>query len=136
MSIPPWLKAHLETVAGAPIGARNARPLLCPRCHAWTLVGLDADLLAFTARTDPTPLTAAGELVAALTSRTTYDLTQTGGHLQLWLRDPEHLRAHPPGTGPNDVLPAHRCRQQLGGHLVTTSRHATTAHALPDRPAY
>lgn len=134
--MPGWLSRHLENQAGAPLGARHAKPRLCP-CSAWTLVGLDADTLAFTARVDPTPLTADGELAALLTARPTYTLTLANSRLQLDDRDRWRMAGRPPGrhTGPGvpyDVVPAHRCGQQLAAHLVATTNLAPTTTARRD----
>lgn len=130
--IPTWIARQIADRDGAPLGARYAKPNLCT-CGTWTLLGLDGDALAFTARVDPTPLTAQGELVALLTSRPTYTLTRTSQRLVLDDRDPWRTAGRPAGTPGADyaVVPAHRCHQTLTGHLTTTwptALHATTTH--------
>lgn len=120
--IPTWLAHHLEETAGAPVGARYAKPRYC-RCGRLTVVGLDADVLAFTVRVDPTPLTPAGELAAAITGRPTYELASLVGRLVLDRREPDHLTGRPPFPGATyDVLPAHDCAApDYTGRLVASS---------------
>lgn len=131
--IPTWLQRHLETQTGAPLAARTAKPRLC-HCGAWTLVGLDADTIATTARVDPTPLTAAGELTCILTARPTYDLTRVVGRLQLDPRDSHDMRGRPPAApgARYDVVPAHVHGQALTGPLTTDTVHAPAAAAARD----
>ncbi|WP_426566401.1 hypothetical protein ACPPVT_07595 [Angustibacter sp. McL0619] len=125
--MPGWLARHLEDQAGAPLGARTAKPRLCP-CGAWTLLGLDAAVLARTARVDPTPLTTQGELVALLAGRPTYILTNAGGRLHLDHRDRYRTTGRPPHPGAAyDVVPTHQCGTHLTGHLVTTTNLAPAA---------
>jgi hypothetical protein len=138
--IPTWLKTQLETAAGAALGARHAKPNLCRRCTTWTLVGLDADTLAFTARADPTNLTPAGELAALLGGRGTYTLTRTGNHHDLDDRDTHRITGRPPAASSARyaVLPAHRCGQPFTGPLaapwpaaLTSAAPSPTADLIP-----
>jgi hypothetical protein len=116
MTLTTWMARVLADRGGAPLGARYAAPRL-HHCGAWTLVGLDDDVLAFTARVDPTPLTPAGELACVLAGRPTYDLTRRGTRRVLDARDDHALRARPPAApgARYDVLPAHRCHQPVPG---------------------
>lgn len=132
--IPTWIARQIADRDGAPPGARYARPNLCT-CGTWTLLGLDGDVLATTARVDPTPLTAQGELVALLTSRRTLTLTREGRRLVLDDRDPWRTAGRPAGApgAAYAVVPEHRCHQNLTAHLVTTWPTAltpTTTHQL------
>jgi hypothetical protein len=131
--IPTWLARAIADRDGAPLGARHAKPNLCARCSSWTLLGLDGDVLAHTARVDPTPLSAQGELVALLTSRRTWTLTRTGRHLALDDRDPWRTAGRPPGArnATYAVLPQHRCGTTLTGHLLAPWPAALTRS---DRP--
>ena len=134
------IKAHIKTAienrTGAPLGGRAATANL-HTCGAWTLLGYDADVLAWQARVDPTPLTTHGELAALLAGRPTYDLTQTGPRLQLDHRAPDHIAGRPPGhhatTGPFDVVPAHRCQERLDGNDVTGTTLRAPPRAVPVR---
>jgi hypothetical protein len=116
MTLTTWMARVLADRDGAPLGARYAAPRL-HHCGAWTLVGLDDDTLAFTARVDPTPLTPVGELACVLAGRPTYDLTRRGTRRVLDARDDHALRARPPAApgARYDVLPAHRCHQPVPG---------------------
>jgi hypothetical protein len=116
MTLTTWMARVLADRDGAPIGARYAAPRL-HHCGAWTLIGLDDDVLAFTARVDPIPLTPAGELACVLAGRPTYDLTRRGTRRVLDARDDHALRARPPAApgARYDVLPAHRCHQPVPG---------------------
>jgi len=125
MTLTPWMAHALATRDGAPLGARHPKPNLCPTCSAWTLIALDGDVLAHTARVDPTPLTPAGELACTLTGRATYDLSTAGGRFQLDHRDRYAIRSRPPAApgARYDVLPAHDHSPPLTGALVTGTVH-------------
>jgi hypothetical protein len=129
MTLTTWMARVLADRDGASPGARYAAPRLCLTCGAWTLVGLDDDTLAFTARVDPTPLTPAGELACVLAGRPTYDLIRRGTRRVLDARDDHALRARPPAVpgARYDVLPAHRCHQPVPG----TSAAAPTVTRTP-----
>lgn len=142
--IPTWLQRHLADTAGAPLGARYAKPRL-HTCGAWTLLGLDADTLAHTAHVDPTPLTTDGELTALLSGRRTYLLTRANGlgagRLVLDDRDRWRTRGRPAGQAGTDydVVPAHVCHRAFTGPLVTSSNLApatSTAAARDQAPPY
>lgn len=106
-TLPPWwhqLPTTRPTTARRPAGTTS-----CPTCHEPLLVGLDNDICAAPARTDPTPLTPLGEALAHLAGRPTYRLRRNGRHLELDHRT--HLEiTHQPADHPHhDVLPAHAC---------------------------
>jgi hypothetical protein len=130
MTLTTWMARVLADRDGAPLGARYAAPRL-HHCGAWTLIGLDDDVLAFQARVDPTPLTPAGELACVLAGRPTYDLTRRGVRLVLDARDDHALRARPPAApgARYDVLPAHRC------HCPVPGAHAASAVIRTPVPA-
>lgn len=135
MTLTTWMARILADRNGAPIGARYASPRL-HHCGAWTLVGLDDDLLAIQARVDPTPLTPAGELACVLAGRPTYDLTNRGGRRVLDLRDDYAIRARPPAApgARYDVLPAHRCHQPTPGvQAASTTPRVSTQTPPSDR---
>lgn len=128
----PWLVDHLRaTGALTETGlSRRARPRRCYRCRAWTVTGLDADVLALEAACDPTPLSALGEVLALATGRRTVDLVATRGRLELEQRWADHIAAFPPGSGHGDVLAEHRC-----GLPVPDSWAAPSTHPPPRRAA-
>jgi hypothetical protein len=133
MTLTTWMARVLADRDGASPGARYAAPRLCLTCGAWTLVGLDDDTLAFTARVDPTPLTPAGELACVLAGRPTYDLTRRGVRRVLDARDDYALRARPP-VAPGaryDVLPAHRCHQPVPGSSAAPAATRASAASRP-----
>lgn len=122
MSLPRWLQTPYRT------GTRAARLILCPRCGAPILSGLDADWCALTARVDPTPLTEAGEALALLTGRRTYDLIGRGDERLLSLRETEHIQA--PRRHP--VLATHECGKSLAAYAEkTTVLSRKPAPAIP-----
>lgn len=109
----PWLRRHLAntgvmTEEGI---TRKARPRRCRRCNAVIIVGLDADQCAVQVHADPTPLNAAGELLALAEGRRTLSLLVTGGGRVLEPRRPEDIRRLPPQAPGvrEDVLREHRC---------------------------
>jgi hypothetical protein len=135
MTLTTWMARVLADRDGAPLGARYAAPRL-HHCGAWTLIGLDDDVLAFQARVDPTPLTPAGELACVLAGRPTYDLTRRGVRLVLDARDDHALRARPPAApgARYDVLPAHRCHCPVpGAHAVPVVTRAPSPAQSTDR---
>lgn len=103
----------------APIGRRPQ--LLRHDCGAHVLVGLDADRCALTARVEPYPLTALGEVEALRAGRWTYRLLRGA----LDRRDRWNIPGHPP-TPEVPVLAAHVCGQPLP---------ATWLAPPPPRPA-
>jgi hypothetical protein len=122
MSLPRWLQTPYRT------GTRATRLILCPRCGAPILAGLDADWCALTAHVDPTPITPAGEAVALLAGRRTYDLIGRGDERTLSLRETEHIQA--PRRHP--VVPAHACGQSLAAFIEkTTVLSKKPAPAIP-----
>jgi hypothetical protein len=109
---------------------RRARAHLCPTCRQPTIAGLDHDRTAATARCDPQPLNALGELAATLTHRQTYSLTWRYNRWELDPRWPEHITAHPAGQPDNhfDVLAEHTCPDNTAG---TPPEHTTPSRAAP-----
>lgn len=131
------LRDHLaQTGRMQPDGTtRRAQPRLCRRCNAHVIVGLDCDLVALPAQVDPTPLTAAGEVVALAQARRTLRLTPDGGRHTLDYRDSWRITGHPAETCV--VLPEHRCGEPLAGALVapTDERPAAAADPIADPTA-
>lgn len=97
----------------------------CPRCHAWTLTGLDNPIMALAVRADPTPLDRRGEAIALLAGRGTYRLHLTPT-AQLRRRDHWQILGDP--ADPTDclVLPDHVCGQPLAPAIDKLTRHTTT----------
>ena len=101
---------HLATKGG-----RGVRASWCRVCGVAILSGLDADVCAFHAVVDATPLDAVGEMIALLADppRTTYTLDRLGHAPRLTRRRAYDLQARPAGMRADlktwDVLPAHRC---------------------------
>lgn len=90
--------------------ARRARARLCPKCGDPIMVGLDADVAAYPAKCDPTPLNALGEVQALMTGRATWHLNYIGGRYEINYRYAEHIKAHPAGSDPRvEVLAEHKC---------------------------
>lgn len=130
----PWtrLRDHL-IAAGAmtPDGTtRRAQPRRCRTCNAHVITGLDADRCALAVIADPTPLDAAGELLALVQGRRTFTLNHDSGRMVLNYRDDGRIRHRPPG-GDYDVLPAHVCGQPLPAVTSNTLPAASVA-ALPE----
>ncbi len=91
-------------------GARRAAYIdACRTCHATVWTGLDADIAAFTATADNTPLTHQGALLAVIAGRTTYTLDPRNA---LDRRDRWQLNT----PTRNRVLPEHRCHQPVPRH--------------------
>jgi hypothetical protein len=102
--IPGWLK---RTRGDA---TRAVQPRVCPRCLSLILVGLDADVAALTAHTDPDPIDTAGEVLALLAGRTTYDLApRPGGRRQLDYRAVWNIKAQ----RRYPVLVSHSCGRPI-----------------------
>lgn len=98
MSAPPAVLAAAADRSGLdPRQGRHARAGVCGRCGAPVLRGLDADRCAGQAVADPWPLTPAGEAVALLSDRLTYEAS--GRPLDLWLRDRWQIASHPADSG-------------------------------------
>lgn len=139
-AIPPAVLEHLQreghlTETGL---TRRARPRTCVRCQAWTVAGLDADILALEARCDPTPLSALGEVLALVDGRRTVDLIRTRGRLELEQRWGEHIDTFPAGGGHGDVLASHVCGQPIPATWSATSVHAPprSRTTTPTRPPF
>jgi hypothetical protein len=115
-SVPAWVTA-LETRTGttATLTSGRAIPRPCPTCHAWTLTGYDAPLLADTATVDPYAATPLQEAAALHLQIATYRLWGTPGRYQLTPRHTPGLRVlgrHPAATEATVVI-AHTCRPPL-----------------------
>lgn len=127
----PWLTQHLIraghiTETGI---SRHARIRTCARCHTPALVGLDDDICATEAATDPTPLNPLGEALALIDGRRTWNLTTTRNGYQLERRDNTHITTNPAGTHPRqDTLAEHRCHHPPPPPTLTTPSHITTTH--------
>jgi hypothetical protein len=109
MTLQPWLVEHIKTTTGAAPGARTARTRRCPDCHAHTLVGLDNDWAAMSARVDPAPLGYQGEALARLAGRATYALRRRGNTFRLARRDRWQIGARRNWPSPYDVVAEHAC---------------------------
>ena len=105
--IPAWLRRQLEAAGRLDSDGvtRGARTQPCPRkCGATVLAGLDADVCALTAFTDPQPISPLGEAAAVLDGRDTYDVWGRFG-VELDHRDATRI------AGPRrwPVVAAHQC---------------------------
>lgn len=114
--LPEWV---IETVAartGIDVreASRKARATVCPTCSAHVIVGLDADMCAFTARADPTPLSRIGEVLALAAHRATY--TYTGKPPRLDSRD------------------KYAITRASAAEVIVLPEHVCGAPALPTRP--
>lgn len=130
-----WLLEHLVTAGHlTETGiSRRARVRRC-HCRARILVGLDDIVAAFEARCDPTPLTALGEALAAVTGRRTWALRREGARYVLDPRTADDIAAWPAGTRQReDVLAEHVCgaAPPAGPQVALTS----FASARPPLPA-
>lgn len=117
--LPAWVADQLQ--ANNPNTARRtAKYQRCPKCQQITLTGLDHDTAAFTARTDPTPLTPQTELATILAGRQTYAAWRTPEGYHLEHRDHFNMAdlQHP-------ILPEHQCGARFPGFLEapTTGDH-------------
>lgn len=126
--IPTWLRHHLEATGRWDADGihRAVTARLCRTCHHRVLAGLDDDRCAWPTHADPTPLDPAGEALALLTGRPTYDLTRRGDRYELDHRDPSTIRYHPPGSRPTDVLAQHRCHAPSLPQLPSAYSPAST----------
>lgn len=102
MTLPTWLKDRL----GAPI-RRGVKAGRCPHCHAQILTGMDEEVCAFRATTDPAPLTPLGEALALLDARRTYELRNHNSSLALWRRD--HWQIAGRSSSLHLVVADHKC---------------------------
>lgn len=122
-----------------PASGRTVRADHCPTCGALIWTGLDADHGAQRARTDPTPLSAAGELLALLQGRTTYLARRHGKGVALTRRgqlDPGEYQRKTPRIGwpAYDIVTDHICHQPPLPSLP--SQLARTSHKTPDQPPF
>ena len=106
---PAWLEAHLQAIGVADSHGlagtfRTARTRPCTTCGTQVIAGLDAEVGAFPATVEPTPLNETGEILALLAGRTTYSLDAKG---RLWVRQAHNIPAPWRGI----VLPEHKCGQ-------------------------
>lgn len=110
-SMPDWLKRHLiDTGVLTESGlGRKAQLRRHKRCGIPTLLGLDNDICAFEATCDLGELDAAGEAMALIDGRRTYELNLRG---ELRYRDHWAIRARPAG-GRVTVLAEHRCASPI-----------------------
>lgn len=124
MNTPQWLKDHIAE------NARRATLKTCPRCHAPVIVGLDADVAAFKATCDPTPLTPLGEYIALADGRITYDLAGGYSRKELWQRTALNIqtaRRYP-------VLTEHRCGKPLAEYAEPNTDTEKERHS--DEPPF
>jgi hypothetical protein len=120
------LAAHLTAVTAQDPGSGNsdrARPRRCPACGASVLVGLDDTVAAFRAVADPTPLSRAGEVLALITGRDTYRLTDPP-RVSLRRRDRWQISGRPADTCV--VLPAHACGAPLAPTPATADDRSSS----------
>ena len=134
MTRAPWL-TRLLIQAGAITedgATRTARARRCPTCGALTILALDADRCAMTARADPLELDPADEAAALIAGRQTWTLRTTGGRPRLLRRDQWSIRAHPAGSTAEPVLAEHACGAPLGRPPPpTTARPALDTSGPP-----
>ena len=118
--------------------SRRARPRPCPRCGAWTIAGVDADILALEAHCDPTPLTPLGEALALATGRRTVELIHTRGRYELEQRWADHIAGRPAGAGRRyDVLAEHRHHDPIPTAWSTDTAFTTpTQQEAPTCPPF
>lgn len=110
-TMPDWLKRQLidkgvltESGLGRKAQIRRHKP-----CGIPTMVGLDAEVMAFQATCDLGELTAAGEAQALLEGRRTYELNLRG---EIRYRDRYAITGRPAGAR-TTVLADHRCAQPI-----------------------
>lgn len=89
--------------------ARNTKADTCTKCGGWLLHGLDADWGALDTYADPEPLSALGEVQAAIAGLRTFELHRCRGGYELDRRCDSKIRFRPAGSGKVDVLAEHRC---------------------------
>lgn len=100
-----------------PVASRRAggiRATWCPSCKAPIIVGLDADQCAVLARADALPINAAGETVAVLAGRATYEIKPRANSFVIRRRNANSIRRRPAGKPAHellayDVVQEHRC---------------------------
>lgn len=131
-----WLEAHLIRAGHlTETGLTRAARIHTCTCRATTIAGLDGDVLAFEAHTDPQPLSVHGEAFALLEGRVTWHLRRERNRYVLEPRDSYDIRRHPATSRPReDVLRQHRCHTaplDPTGPLVAPSRFPETTPRLP-----
>lgn len=108
--VPAWLRQHLiDTGIWSADGVTRKAKLRTHTCGLLVLIGLDADLAAFPATVDPTPLTTTGEMLALLGNRDTYDYRPVTRELDGPRRANRITYAPATDTGSVRVLPTHVC---------------------------
>ncbi len=129
---------------------RTVRFERCPKCNAWTALGLDD--VGLTRRVDPSPLTEHGELQAVIEQRHTYTLTAKAGEpTKLQLSFPRYRIAITSKPAPThvanadtfddgrdyDVVADHTCGLDRDHHQRTASVHDRRTHQPDnDRPPF
>lgn len=120
----PALLDLVRTNPGRTTG-RHLKAGRCRACRAPILRGLDEDLCALRAETDPTPLAPLGEAMALLAGRKTYDLARDLGNWQLTRRGRWRIAGTRTGV---DIVPAHRCHDHtLDPFAIPTIHTSPTA---------
>jgi hypothetical protein len=125
MNLPTHVLDHLAATTGVDYRAasRKARRSPCRGCSAWTLRGLDDDLLAEDVRVDVIPLTLLGEAVARRQGFGSWQLSASENGLQLNRRDRYSIAEKPAGTLPRaDVVPGHSCGRRWLPPCIARSR--------------
>lgn len=126
-ALPKYVADHIAATTGLDVtvaaGRDNATIGPCPRCQDPTLVGLDDNVAAMTARADWRLLTPSDELTALLASRRTYRLHRHGRRLRLRVRDHWQIEGQPAGVV--DVVAEHACGQPLGTPPAPPARRRT-----------
>lgn len=134
--IAPWLKQHLIDI-GVWNGDGISRTAKVRRhaCGRYVIAGLDDPRCAGPAITDPDPLSAAGEALAVLTGRTTYNLVRTGTLVELDHRNAIIIAGSPPGSRGHDVVATHVCDAPPLPTMPTAYTITATKEAT-DEPPY
>jgi hypothetical protein len=128
--IAPWLSRLLEAQGRLNTDGvhRHARARFCARCGHTILTGLDADTAAMPIRTDPTPITALGELTALMAGTPTYELRWLTNHYEIDYRDQHRIKGNPPGIWKGgDVLVSHRCELPFPDEFTTDTNISINA---------
>ena len=123
--------------------ARRATLRVCDRCAGVTVVGLDDDLAAATARCDLVSLNSLGESLAILTGRKTWRLAHSQGRFELNYRESWHIQGEPAGEMQRgDIVPGHRCGTFWPPEYQTSNRLRSLKLAdflgefLPENPPF
>lgn len=138
--LPDWMARRLiaQGLMDEATGAtRRARAVACERCGLAVWRGIDEEWGGMAVDCDPLPLSRIGEAQAVMYGRRTYELSESGGRLELWRRDRWRIKSRPAGTKRMDVVVGHDCGNTQQFDTDETNRPIRAKKSdLPDEPPF